>query len=368
MKKLFSLLLAFLILFSCHAFAEELTGDALVQAAKEEIGDNTLLVYSPSSRHSKSAADFQAKYGIKVEVTVLKDNEMIEKVSTEIKNNVVGADLVFAQNGGRVFAELMEPGYVSSFTPVSLRNSIDTRFQNPQVWNIPIKVFIYNNGENFGTESPISNVWALTDPEWKGRFQFKDPNNEGVNMNFFTMCVKDEWAEKLTEAYKSHYGKDIELTTPNAGYEWIKGLYENGMVMGTSDTKIAEQVGAKNQDKQLMGLFTINKTRASKDKELDLAAALNLEPFSGFGYAVYVLIPNNCKYPNTAKLFEEYMLNPEGFKYWSEEIGDYSPNPAIVNAEDPTTLEEWTKVLVMEDPEWCANHRWEVEEFITALQ
>ena len=64
MKKLISLVLAVFTLAGGAglAFAEtadmDLAGEALVEAAKAEIGDNTLVVYSPSSRHSKSAADF----------------------------------------------------------------------------------------------------------------------------------------------------------------------------------------------------------------------------------------------------------------------------------------------------------------------
>lgn len=370
MKKWLALLLALTTLLGCMglAAAEELTGDALVEAAKAEIGDNVLMVYSPSSRHSKAAADFTEKYGIKVEVTVVKDNEMIEKVSTEVANNVAGADMVFAQNGGRVLAELIEPGYVYSVTPASLKDVIDGKFQDPQVWDIPIKVFIYNSGEPFGEEQPIDNVWAMTDPEWYGRFQFKDPNSEGVGMNFLTMIVREDWAEKLAQAYESYYGHPIELTTPNAGYEWIKMLYENGMVLGSSDTTISEQVGARGQDTQLMGLFTLNKARAAEEKELDLLPCYNLEPFSGFYYPIYALIPSNCKYPLTALLFEEYMLSPEGYQYWSSEMGDYSPNPNIQNAEDKVSMEEWVSMLVAEDPEWCADHRWEVEEFILTLQ
>ena len=55
-----------------------MTHDELVEAAKAE---GTLTVYKYSSRTTKIGDAFTAKYGIPVEVTQLKDTEMIEKVS-----------------------------------------------------------------------------------------------------------------------------------------------------------------------------------------------------------------------------------------------------------------------------------------------
>lgn len=340
----------------------KMTHEELVAAAKAE---GTLTIYTHSSRTAKAADGFAAKYGIKVDTTQLKDSEMVDKVSKEAASDLDAADVIFCQDGSRVYPELVLTGDVINYIPDSVKGQIiDEQYRDPFVWEMVTKLFIYND-EKGG--NPLTNVWQLTDPSFKGRFQFKDPFSEGVNMNFFTMVTRDDWAEKLAQAYKDYYGKDLVLTTRNAGYEWIKGLYKNGAVLGKSDTTIAENIGAKGQDAQLVGLFTSNKLRTASAKDLSLAICDDLKPFGGFMYPAYVFVTKNAKSPNAAKLYVEYSMTEEGWQPFNTQ-GDYSPIKSImVNKEDNTTLESWGKTLVTEDPQWCAQARSDVEEFISSL-
>lgn len=337
--------------------------DELVAAAQAE---GTLTVYTHTVRTAVVAEAFTELYGIKVDVTQLSDSEMIEKVSREAMSNLDAADVVFCQDGSRIYPELLMTGYVYSYVPAMVEgNVINPEYEDPLVFEVMNKVFIYNN-EN-SDEQPLTNVWQLTEPEWAGRLQFKDPFSEAVNMNFFAMITREDWAEKLAEAYKNLYGTDLVLTTPNAGYEWIKMIYENGAVLGRSDTTISENVGAKGQSRQLAGLFTLNKVRHAKAKDLALAPAYHMEPFSGFMYPAYVFITSNAKSPNAAKLFIEYSMTQEGWEPF-DTMGDYSPLSYLqYNSEDPVPLAEWLDQLVYEDYQWCAQARADVEEFITNI-
>lgn len=340
-----------------------MTHDELVEAAKAE---GTLTVYTYSSRTTKIGDAFTALYGIPVEVTQLKDTEMIEKVSKEAAANLDAADVVFCQDGSRVIPELVYTGYVTRYVPENVEGHIvDAEFEDPLVFEAMPKVFIYNNED--GGDQKLTNIWQLTEPEWNGALQFKDPFSEAVNMNFFTMITREDWAEKIAEAYKSYYGKDIQLTTKNAGYEWIKAIYNNGCVLGKSDTTIGENVGAKGQHRDIAGLFTLNKMRNAKSKDLALAPAYGMEPFSGFMYPAYVFVASNAKAPNAAKLFIEFAFTEEGWKPFNL-LGDYSPVDYLSdNAEDDLTIVDWKNQLVWEDPAWCAESRAEVEEFISSI-
>ncbi len=341
----------------------EMSHDELVEKAKAE---GTLTVYTYSSRTTKIADAFTAKYGIKVDVTQLKDTEMIEKVSKEASANLDAADVVFCQDGSRIYPELIMTGYVKTFIPSNVEgNLLDEEFENPLVFEAMNKVFIYNS--EVSPEQKLTNIWQLTEPEYKGALQFKDPFSEAVNMNFFAMITREDWAEKIAQAYKNYYGKDIVLTTKNAGYEWIKAIYNNGVVLGKSDTTIAENVGAKGQSREMVGLFTLNKMRTATDKNLALSPAYNMEPFSGFMYPAYVFITSNAKATNAAKLFIEFAMSEEGWVPF-DVIGDYSPvNYLSVNAEDPLNVIDWKNQLVYEDYQWCAESRADVEEFISSI-
>lgn len=339
-----------------------MTHEDLVKAAQAE---GKLVVYATTSRVSKAAEDFEAKYGIKVESANLKDGELVEKVSREVSGGVEGADVVLCQDGARVYGELIVPGFLENYIPQTQDGyDIPEEYQNPLVFQITNKVFVFNSEKS--TESPVTNIWQVTEPEWKDRIQFKDPNQEGVNANFLTMLTSEECAGQLAEAYKEYYGKEIELTTENAGYEWMKAFFNN-TVLGNSDTTIAENVGTKGQSQQLMGLFVLSKARYSDSKDLALTPVKEMAPFTGFYYPIYAQLTANAKNVNAAKLFIEYLLTAEGFEPWSSDIGSYSGNFAVpANAEDES-LSFWVERLVREDPQYVYEHRAEVEEFVNNL-
>ncbi len=342
------------------AAAKVLTHDELVSAAKAE---GTVVVYSVTSRIAKAAKTFTAKYGISVEATNLKDFELVEKISKEGQTGAKGADFVLCQDGGRVMGELINQEYLYNYVPPTMKNIIPVEFQNPLAFAFINKVFIYNDEATKG--APFHNIWALTTPKWKGNFQFKNPFQEGVNANFLTMVTEPEIAKQIAAAYKDYFGKDITLTTPNAGYEWIKSLFENDLIITTSDTKTAESIGVKGQNKPYnAGLFVYAKFRYKKSKNLALEPIMDVEPFSGFYYPIYVLMDSNAVHPNAAKLFIEYLLTKEGFAPWSANLGTYSSNPNVPLVKGDHPMTTWAKILVKEDPTYCFENRGKVEEFL----
>lgn len=346
---------------AAEAQGEEMTHDQLVEAAKKE---GKLVVYSTTSRVSTAAENFEKLYGIKVETANLKDGELVEKISLEVGGGVNGADMVLCQDGARVYGELITPGYLVNYVPEALKDQIPAENQNPLVFQFVDKVFIFNSESS--AEPPVTNIWQLTDPEWKGRVQFKNPNQEGVNSNFLTMLTSDEWAGKIADAYKEYYGKDIELTTENAGYEWMQAFFNN-TVLGTSDSTIAENVGTKGQKDQLIGLFVLSKTRYVETKDLALATAPDMAPFSGFYYPIYAQLTSNAQNINAAKLFTEYLMTQEGFEPWSSDVGSYSGNTQVPCNPADQDINYWAPRLVREDPQYVYENRAQVEEFVNNL-
>ncbi len=356
--KLRALILCFLFVPSV-AFA---ASDDLIAAAKKE---GNVVVYSITSRIANAAKSFEEKYGITVSAYNLKDFELIEKVSQEGKNNIYGADFIIAQDSGRVFGEIIKPGYGYSYVPEAMKDIIPKKYQEPLYFSFITKVFTYNS-ETF-VFPPVNNVWELTEKKWAKKFWFKDPLKEGVNANFLTMVTSKGISDLLAVAYESHFGKKIVLTTPNAGYEWIKGVINNQLVMFTSDTKMAGALGEKGKNIGAVSLGTYSKLRARKKKNLALMPIMGMEPFAGFFYPSFLLIRDNAKNPNAAKLFIEYLLTTEGFKPWSGSLGTYSSNPNIKPYPGDNSLDIWSRILVLESPEFIFENRGEVEEFWNSL-
>jgi iron(III) transport system substrate-binding protein len=337
-----------------------MTHDELVAAAQAE---GKVVVYAVTSRIAKAATLFTEKYGIEVEATNLKDFELVEKISKEGSTGAKGADFVLAQDGGRVMGELMNLGYLYNYVPPTMKDVIPMEFQNPLAFSFINKVFIYNDEDS--PAPPFDNIWALTTPEWAGNFQFKNPFQEGVNANFLTMVTKPEIADQIAAAYKDYFGKDIKLTTPNAGYEWIKAILENDLILTTSDTTTAETVGIRGQNKpRNAALFVYSKFRYKETKNLALEPMMDVQPFSGFYYPIYALMSSSAESPNAAKLFIEFLLTEEGFTPWSSDLGTYSPNPNIPLQPGDHPMTTWVKILVEEDPAYCFENRADVEEFL----
>jgi len=334
----------------------------LVPLAKKE---GKLKVYSITSRISKAGAAFEKKYGIKVEATDMKDFELIDKISTEVKAKAEGADMVVCQDSGRIYGELLTTGYLQNYVPADLVSVIPKEHQSPLVFAYMNKVLLYNN-EN-GKAAPITNIWQLGDPNMKGKFFFKSPLQEGINANFLTMLTKPEIAEQLAKAYEAQYKKKLETKEKNAGYEWIKRAFQNGLVMGSSDTKMTESLGIKGQNITGIGLLNYSKIRYAAKKNLALAAAEKVAPFCGFYYPEYTLLVKDAKHPAAAKLFIQFLLSPEGFKYWQDDMGTYSGNTTLKPAQGDKPLSEWQKIMVGDDPQYIFEHRAEVEEFISKL-
>ena len=341
---------------------EPLTHEELVEAAKKE---GKLVVYSNTSRISQAAEKFTAKYGIEVEASNLKDGELIEKVTREVSGNISGADLVLIQDSGRVYGQLIAPGYLVNYVPESMKDVIPEQYQNPLAFHFVNKVFIFN--DELVQDDVIENVWELTEEKWSGKVQFKDPSQEGVNSNFLTMLTSEKWSKELENAYEDFYGEPLELTTENAGYEWIKRFFNNGVVLGNSDTTISENVGIKGQPDTRMGLFVFSKTRYDEAKNLTLKAMTDVKPFSGFYYPLFLQLTANASSPNAAKLMVEFLLTDEGFEPWSKDVGAYSSNPQILVNEDDHPLSFWEERLIVEDPVYLYENRAKVEEFYTKI-
>jgi iron(III) transport system substrate-binding protein len=342
--------------------ARALTQDELVAAAKAE---GKVVVYSITSRISSAAEAFEKQYGIKVEYSNLKDGELIEKVSKEVSGNIEGADVVISQDSGRVYGQLIATNYLVNYVPESLKAVIPTEYQNPLTFQLINKVFIFNSEK---TQDPvIKNVWEVTEPQWKGLIQFKDPNTEGVNMNFLTMLTSPAWSDKLANAYQDLYGKPLVLTTKNAGYEWIKMFFGNGLVLGNSDTTISENIGIKGQPATTFGLFVYSKMRFDINKNLALTAMTDIAPFAGFWYPAFLSLTANTKRPNAARLLIEYLMTPEGFAPWSKDVGGYSANTTIPVNSDDHPVNFWAPRLVSEDPEYIFENRADLEEFVNNI-
>ena len=395
MKKLTALILACILVFSlaacAFADADPATFEELLEAGKKN--GNKLTLYTTHSVTVTSIEAFANKFGIDIELvegTQIGDNNQITQVATEVSNGVSGADIIFIQDGARTVSELVEEGYVYNWYNQEILDKVGEDCEPLLVWDYCNKVFIYN--ADYVEDGEISNIWYATDPKYAGTLQMKDPEKEGVNMNFLVMLTSDENAAALAEAYKAYYGTDLVLDPdcPNAGYQFIKMMYNNGMVAGDSDGNIAKAIGNPEQEAptKWSALITLNKyvknlkDSAVKPGEKTLNYVKEMQPVAGFIYPIYGLITKNADNPELAKAFLVWLFTEDAwfgdgtttqrdgsvFVGMTGRFGDYSGNQSIPVAEGDSPVVEWKKILIQEDPIFAAENRADVEDFIKMIK
>lgn len=315
--------------------------EELIKAAQKE---GELTAYFTSSRIKDVGANFEKKYGIKVKGTKMADPEQAERVIREVDSKHVQVDVIGFEDGALLEGKLIPEGYVISWFPSDLKEFVAPEDQNPVVFLWQPRIFGYNT-DSYGKKSPVTNVWELTEPKWKGKVIIRDPALTPANLDFFTALVSNP--KPLEDAYKELYGKPISTKEANAGWEFLKRLFQNDIIAMKSDGDISDAVGAAGQKNAPIGMYTLTKQRDNQVKNLKLATCQELKPFMGYALPTYTAIVKNCPHPNAAKLFVHYILTDGSYPWTVEDMGGFSSNKTIpTNKDNEGTWSEWLPKLV----------------------
>lgn len=337
----------------------EYSYEKLVELAKAE---GELVVYDTSSKIVSIGEAFTAKYGISVKATKMKNPEQIERVKREVDANNVQVDVIGISDSSILVNDLLPQNYVSNWIPPDLADKIPLEFQYPLTYRMGQRIMGFNY-ETYAS-SPVENIWQLTEAEWSGKVFLGDPATTPATLAFFTSLTKPEYAAILETAYKDYYGKSIELTEENAGWEFLVRFFKNDPVVMKSDGDVANAVGSQGQKEPPLGFYTYAKQRDNADG-LRLKVAFEMKPFIGYASGTHAVMVNGSAHPNAAKLFIRFLLTREGVAPHMKNIGVYSTNMDIpVHADDKLgAWEDWSKYMVVLDNELT----WEIGQDILDL-
>ncbi|MBQ8200484.1 MAG: hypothetical protein IJZ74_01810 [Clostridia bacterium] len=354
------------------AAAAAMTNEELYEKAKAEMAAGAQLnFYSTTSFAEKAANNFMAAYPeLKLVYAEIDDVETYTILTNTIGSGVKdSADMALTQNGPDLKTYLLDEGLAYTYFPESLKDVVEEKNQDPAIVTYINSLLIYHNGNG---SVGLTNVWQLTEEEWKDKVFFKNPTNETVNINFLIMLTSPEWNAKLEAAYQSRYGKAWEKGEfETCALEFIDGFLKNVNYTYTSASKMAAGIASGAPGN--MGLFVFSKLRKVDEADrsnLTIVQFENaVEGFSGFMYPIYATVAKDTDCPYTCALFINYLLSEEGFageKSWNSSQGYYSPNKTIQKPEglDDQPYEYWTDCLVFEDLTYINDHFVEVYEFI----
>lgn len=287
----------------------EIDYDELYAAALEE---GAVTIYAGTSRMGRVAESFEAKYpGISVEADMMGTSEVIEKFAREAEAGMRRTDLVQASQAGRQKALLYDRYHLFPWVPPDIAHTLSEDQKEPYVhWRYGSRQWIYN--DNLSDGEPFTNIWELTEPEWSGRVIVGDPRQDGGTLDYFILTTV--YHEEMETAYEDYFGQSFTSDTPNAGYEWIKRLFDNNPIIVTSERDVPGILGSSDHDRTMVGLIAGSRFRSVGDPaagDLRFFPTLNTRPAIGSLSIYPVGIAYNAPNPNAAKLFIRHLFGDE---------------------------------------------------------
>lgn len=306
------------------------TVEALYVKAKQE---GKLIVYSTSGRANDAAETFMKQYPeIKVEVSKVKSDEMMDKVTKEQDAGQFNPDVIITKEvSGAVEEEMVKPGRYIKYLPEDLAPMVDEPYRTQAEGYANYLEFrtVFYNTEHYKT-APITNWWDLTTPEYKGKVYTADPLSSPAFMDLFTTMVVN--SEDMAAAYKEKFGKDIELHgTENAGYEFIQQLFANGLIVLKGSDDVLDAIGKADSD--AIGLAVSGDVSKVEEKGWSILPIYDIKPKTSVPDSGYLFLANKAPHEAAGKLFIRWMMGEkdgqgEGMNPFNE-VGSWVPRSDV---------------------------------------
>lgn len=310
---------------------------AAIEAAA--IKEGTVLVYANTSKVEKAAEAFMEKYpGINVQAFDLGGDDVLLKTVEEQKAGAFTGDVWFSSGGAELVGTVMPKKYVWRFLPDSTAAVTPEQYTQPLLMSrFGTSVFAYNSELN--DTCPITNIWELTNPEWKGKFFIEDPLNDASTLSKLITLVYH--VDEMKAAYVELYGKEPELDadTPDAGWLWLKRFAQNGPIPEPGGDEVDSAFATPGMTDSYMALTSYSNMADVLEGNLAFEPCWGLTPKVGIQSQSYVGIINQAPHPNAAKLWIKYITSEEGRKPWAK-FGTFFPDSTYEVPEGQKTLDE----------------------------
>lgn len=280
--------------------------DGLIAAAKKE---KPITVYDSTGKIVEMAKNFAQKYDLSAEGSKVKASAQLEMIIREARANNIQGDVSIVSDAPAAVAQLIPQGFAESWLPPDLASKIPAEYQDPLTVVTSANVWAYNT--QIFDKCPVTNIWELTEPKWKGKVAMQDPLGKASYVDWFNQMAK-HGDDKVAQAYKAQYGKDLKTEEESATAAWVKALAANAPLLTDADAAAADAVGAPGQSEPFMGLISSAKFRDNADQGMKLGLCKDLKPWVGWLYPGVGLITKGTDSPNAAKLFVHYIMTEEG--------------------------------------------------------
>lgn len=309
---------------------------AIEAAAKAE---GSVLVYANTSKVEKAAEGFMEAYpGITVQAFDLGGDDVLQKTIEEQKAGAFTGDVWFSSGGADLIGNVLPHQYVWRFVPDSTAAVTPEQYTQPLLMTrFGTSVFAYNSELN--DKCPITNLWELTNPEWKGKFFIEDPLNDASTLSKLITIANHP--DEMKAAYVALYGSEpvLDADTADAGWLWLKRFAQNGPIPQPGGDEVDSAFATPGMKDSYMALTSYSNMPDVIDGNLAFEPCWGLTPTMGIQSQSYAGVINQAPHPNAAKLWIKYITSEDGRKPWAK-FGTYFPDSTYVVPEGQKTLDE----------------------------
>ncbi|MCR9087619.1 MAG: hypothetical protein NXH97_12845 [Rhodobacteraceae bacterium] len=360
------------IVLSSASFAQgnldEMTADALLPLAEAE---GEVVVYSFTSRIGRVESAFEEAYpGIDLQGFDISSTEQIARLTAEAQAGVTNADVIYISDTPVVLTALLEAGIISPYVPPRVADRVPAEFQSPLLaQRLSTKVLMYNEEAN-PDGAPVSNLWELTEDDWRGRVIMVDPLQRGDYLDLMTEIVLR--SDEMAEAHEAYFGTAVELDgAANAGERFIMDLFDNDVILVGSTDDVNAAVGVLGQDNPPVGFTSYSDRRDNEDEGWALQVANDVSPAPGIIFPAIVALAAEPNNPAAARLAIDFLMGDEsetggpGLAPFYV-AGDYVTRTDIPPHPDAVPLDDFTAWRI--DPAQTATIRADVGDLVLTLQ
>jgi iron(III) transport system substrate-binding protein len=311
--------LAFLLVMSLL-----LSACAQAVSAQEE----RLVVYSGRNESlvGPIIEQFTAASGIKVDVRWGSTSELAATLLEEGRNSP--ADVFFAQDPGGMGAvyDLFAP------LPDSLTEDVDPAFIDENGRWVGIsgraRIVVYNTDRLSPADLP-KDMWAFTEPEWKGRIGWPP-----TNASFQTMVT----------AMRQSWGED-------QARQWLEGILANQPIEYNNNTSLVSGVAAGEVDVGFTNHYYLYRFLR---EEGDSFKARNYYLMDGGPGSLVMVsgaaILDTSKNKEAAAKFIGFLLSPVAQQYFASQTSEYPVVNGVIAPQDLPSIAELnsTKIRITE--------------------
>ncbi len=287
--------------------------------AQPKGGPETLTVYSGRAKDLVEPLydRFEKATGVEVEVRYGESAELAATIAEEGDNSP--ADVFLAQDAGSI-GSLAEDARLERL-PANVLGQVDERFRDDDGRWVGVsgraRVVAYNTEKVAEGDLP-SSVFDLTDPRWKGRVGLPPGN---ASFQAFVSAMRLDAGEERTRA-------------------WLEGLKRNDAKTFDNNIQTLEAVGKGEID---VGLVNHYYLREVKGEQPDLPVANHFlkpgDPGALVNAAAVGVLEGNDT-PSGARTFVEFLLSPEGQRFFVEETDEYPLVAGVAPPRDTPPLED----------------------------